>query len=949
MQKLIVAFLAISFASLNGESILRVLPLPGYSNGYYAYGLAFDGTYLWIGDDYDGMIYKMDTLGNVVGSFMGISGSNHGLAWDGQGIWCAGDYSANFLIKFSTSGNRIDSIAESWQYIGGIGYDGNHIMVTVYYPNTRNNIYLLNPATGQVVDTISSPGTQPQGVAFDGQYVWVVMDDNDGDPERVWKINPVTNDTLMSFPVPTTSPRGLAWDGSCLWLIARNSGGPGCAAFKIDPYGGGVPEISINTNSCNFGDVIVGTAETLIIVCTNTGNGNLLIDSTANSNPVFSVNNTFPITLQPSHSCSLFVSFSPAVSGLHSDILYIYSNDPLHPIIQVTLQGNGMYAGQDINLPDTVLSWGNMRTQGSKRKWLTVMNVGSSVLTIDSVKFSTDIFGTSATFPVDINPSSQMKLDVWFAPVTAGVYQETLYIYSNDPDEEVLHVHLTGNGVDTTFAGGDMIWYYQARGGSVYNHIRSIKSIPDVNNDGKDDVVAVSENDTLYLIHGNGYQEGDVLWRFADKTCYTERGLVVVPDLNGDGFYDVALGTVWGSRKVYAISGKNGSVIWQYDTHQYGQGGWVYEVSYAPDLNGDGKVEILAATGNDAYNTGPKRVFMFSGATGDILWQRDLGYSVFSVRAVGDINNDGYPEVAAGTADGGSYAYWVYLLNGVNGNPIWSNNLSGAVWTVVPIQDINDDGIPDIAAGLGNGQVIALNGSNGNVFWTYTTGGIVTDLNILQDVNGNAYCELMPSGAAVPNFTAIDSRTGSAIWTFPSGDAVFSMVAIPDINGDGFSDVIGGTGYNVNRLVLIDGVSGQVIWSKTMQSPVESVFPIEDIDGDGSFDILAGLRNGDILCVASGFVSEIPENPGRIRFEVELMPSIFRELTFLSINLPAEERVQVDLFDVTGRHALRGLDQRIPAGNHKIPLNLRSAKPGVYFVRTTAGKRISTVRILKIN
>lgn len=948
MRRFLIFIFVIASTMLRSESILRILPLPGYSNGYFAYGLAFDGTYLWVGDDYDGMIYKMDTLGNVVGSFMGIPGSNHGLAWDGSGLWCAGGYSSNHIIKFDSSGTRIDSVAENWQYIGGLGYDGSHLLVTVYYPNTVNNVYFLDPVTGQVVDTVPSPGTQPQGVTFDGQYIWVVMDDNDGDPERVWKIDPLTGDTLMSFPVPTTSPRGLAWGGNCLWLIARNSGGAGCAVFQIDPYGEGVPEITLNTNFCDFGDVIVGTAETLLIVCTNTGNGYLIIDSTTNSNTAFTVNNTFPISLQPAYSCSLYIIFSPSVSGTYTDVLSIYSNDPLHPIVSVTLQGNGIYAGQDIHLPDTIISWENMRTGGSKRKWLSIMNVGSNELRIDSVKFSTDIFRTTKMFPVFVNPSSQMELDVWFAPTIAGTYQETLYIYSNDPDEEVILVNLIGNCIDTTFVGGDIIWYYQARGGIVYNHIRSIKSIPDVNGDGKDDAVAVSENDTLYLIHGNGYQEGDVLWRFADKTCYTERGLVVVPDLNEDGFSDVILGAVWGSRKVYTISGKDGSVIWQYDTHQYGGGGWVYEVSYAPDLDGDGKVEILAATGDDGYNTGPKRVFMFSGATGNILWQRYLGYPVFSVRTVGDINNDGYPEVAAGTADGGSYAYWVNLLNGVNGIPIWSKNLGGAVWTVVPIQDINNDGFTDIAAGLGSGEVVALSGADGSLLWMYTTGGIVTDLNFLDDVNGNGHCELLPSGAAVPNFTAIDSRSGAPVWNFPSGDAAFSMVAIPDVNGDGYPDVIGGTGYTVNRLVLISGVNGDVIWNKDMPSAVESVFPIGDVDGDGTFDILAGLRNGDILCIASGYYSRISETVSYEHFEAWLSQQVFTNTAFLNLSLFSESRVEIDLFDITGRWVIRAFDEKLDGGVHKISFDLSALKAGVYFARVKTAKGSTFLRVVKI-
>ncbi len=947
MRKILV-LCVILFSKVSAESILRVIPLPGYSNGYYAYGLAFDGTNLWVGDDYDGMIYKLDTLGNVLGSFMGISGSNHGLAWDGPGLWCAGDYSSRYLIKFTPSGSRVDSVYENWDYIGGIGFMNGNILVSVYYPNTRNNIYVLNPATAQIVDTIPSPGTQPQGVTYDGQYAWVVMDDNDGDPERVWKIDPLTGDTLMSFPVPTTSPRGLVWDGNYLWLIARNPGGPGCAVFKIDPYGGETPEISVNLSSYDFGNVIIGEEDTFLLICTNTGNGNLVVDSIKHNDPAFSIRQYFPIILEPLRCCSILVVFSPTEYREYVDTLKIYSNDPLHPIVNVRVHGSGIYSGQDIELSDTMIIFPGVRVNGSKRRWLNVTNVGSSMLIIDSLKFSGESFFTTSSFPLAIEPTVSKALDIWFAPYRVGEFQETLYLYSNDPDESVINVYLMGSGIDTVFVGGDIIWYYQARGGSVYNHIRSIKSIPDVNGDGKPDVVAVSENDTLYLIHGNGYLAGDVLWTYGAKSCYTERGLIVVPDINGDGCYDVILGTVWGSRKVYAVSGKDGNVIWEFDTHIYGQGGWVYEVAYAPDLNNDGIMEILAAAGNDAYNTGPCRVFMLSGQSGEILWERYLGYSVFGVRCVGDINNDGYPEVAAGTGNGEVSAYWVYLLDGRTGSFIWNRNLSGACWTVVPLQDVNNDGVSDLACGLGNGQIMGLSGLNGNPIWTFNTGGMVIELNVMEDVNGDGYYELLPAGAAIYDFIAVDSRTGNSIWRFSSGHQVFSLVEIPDINGDDYNDVVGGTGYNVNRLVLIDGPSGNVIWNKTMQSAVEAVYPIEDIDGDGSWDILAGLRNGDILCIASGNIVSLREDLNAST-DLSLLSSNFMK-DVLSVRLSVNKggRVRIAIYNSSGQCVKILEDREFPIGTYKFSYPLGELKSGIYFLRVSLNEESKVLKIVYI-
>lgn len=599
----------------------------------------------------------------------------------------------------------------------------------------------------------------------------------------------------------------------------------------------------------------------------------------------------------------------------------------------------------DINIPDTILPWGNIRKGASKRKWLLIMNVGNAVLSIDSLKFQTLNFYSTDSFPLLINPGLQKNIALWFFAENLTNYEDTLKIYSNDPDEPVVNVYLSGSVFDTIYSGGEIIWSYNAQG-SIWEHIRSIKSIPDVNGDGFDDVVAVSENDTLYLIHGNGYLTGDVLWKFADKTCYTERGLVISPDLNNDGFNDILLGTIWGSRKVYAISGKNGNVIWMFDTHQYGGGGWVYEVSYIDDLDGDGIVEVLAGAGDDGSGTGPRRAFMFSGANGNLIWEKLLNYAVFCVRAIGDITGDGYPEVAAGTADGGTYAYWVHLLNGINGSIIWSKNMQGAVWTCIPIGDINNDLIPDIAAGLGNGQIKALNGLNGSEIWTYSLGGIIVELNLLQDINGNGYKEILPAGASITNFVAIDSKTGNLLWSTPSQNAVFSMVEIPDITGDEINDVIGGTGYSVNRIVLLDGFNGNEVWSITQGSAVESVYPIKDIDRNGRYDILAGLRDGNILLIADGGSLKVKEKV-MVKDKFFLYSYITKEFLNIKFYLEEGEEMIISLYDIAGRKE-KITNKLFLKGENILKLRLKDISSGVYFIELKNKKIKKILSFVKI-
>ena len=77
-------------------------------------------------------------------------------------------------------------------YSGGMTWDGQDLWVTRYYPNTQPNLFRVTIPGGTAKDTIPSQGLQPQGLAWDGEYLWNVQDDNDGDPERVWQLDPAT-------------------------------------------------------------------------------------------------------------------------------------------------------------------------------------------------------------------------------------------------------------------------------------------------------------------------------------------------------------------------------------------------------------------------------------------------------------------------------------------------------------------------------------------------------------------------------------------------------------------------------------------------------------------------------------------------------------------------------------------------------------------------------------
>jgi outer membrane protein assembly factor BamB len=490
-------------------------------------------------------------------------------------------------------------------------------------------------------------------------------------------------------------------------------------------------------------------------------------------------------------------------------------------------------------------------------------------------------------------------------------------------------------------AAQTILWQYKANG-SLWEHFRSIKNITDVNGDYHQDVIAVSENDTLYCFSGI---DGTPLWKFAADPCYLERGLIAVPDLNGDYVDDVVLGTIWGTRAIFALSGATGDTIWWYDSHEHGSGGWFYEVSAMSDVDGDSIVDILAGTGSE-----PNRAYLFSGATGAKIWESYIGYAVFGIREIGDLNGDSVPDVAISTGNGTSSSYNVFALDAITGDSIWKRALPGAGWTVIPIGDIDSNNVMDMVSGDMAGNITGRSGVDGTALWGVNIGGTIVDVNILPDVNGNGYDELLPSGTTLYSFRCHDGYDGSTIWATPAPDQVFALVAIPDITGDGIWDVCGGTGYNTSYFYVMDGTTGDTIWTRNMnaEGPVESCWWIQDIDGNGFEDILVGTREGWLYALGDGNAGIQEKTPaiqrGNIYLSVTPNPSHGKVL--LQYSIPRKSHVSIAIYAANGRKVRDLFGGEAGSGIRLLESNLSDLPKGIYYIKLKVDCNIRTEKVI---
>lgn len=833
-----------------------------------AAGLAWDGTYLYCGIYGNGQIYRINpTDGSYALQCTGPQATSYGLTFDGTNFWTT-DHPSNpaKAIQFNMSGTLITQFNLPAQYISGIAYDNGNYWVARYYPDP-SVIYKVN-SSGAVLKQFTAPNNQPWDLCMQGADLW--MADYWGD--MLYKID-TSGTVLDSHASQNIDPAGIVWDGSYLWYCDNGASGSYDRLYKVDLSGSGTPAINLPVNSHNYGTVTVGTPVTWNATVQNTGTADLVISgATISGSTAVTCPTVFPVTITPASETQLPFVYAPMSAGPLNAVASIASNDPIHPTIDLTLTGNAVNPGPNIYLPEDHHDYDTTVRAGAFTRWtMSIVNDGDANLIVSNIT-SSDMHFTiddRVTYPIYIYPLDTARIGIWFRPLATQAYTSTLSIANNDPDANPFSVALQGSGLLAESPIGDTLWQDLITGGSD-NSPKAIASIPDINGDGVPDVIVCSEDYTVRALNGNADAHGDVLWEhfIYSGSIYNQNSLTITQDVNGDGYSDVVVGAAWGARLIRTISGRTGTEIWTHDTHEYGSGGWVYQVDCSYDYNNDGVIDVLAATGNDAYYTGPIRVYCLNGTTGVPIWQCPLGGPVFSVIGVEDFNSDGKPDVVAGASTVDETSGKVFGINGANGGVLWNLTVSGtSVWALRQIDDINSDGTKDVAVGdfsATAGSVYGVNARTGGVVWTRPGFGMILRLEKFEDLNNDGHPDLVPAHAGT-SAIAVDGQTGTVIWSHALADKSWSVVRGNDVSGDGTNDVFVGTLYTGNFCYFLNGKDGAELKAIPFSSPIDALGAIPDVAGDGSMEMIAGGRSGELFCFSGGINSvsnHLPNMPG---------------------------------------------------------------------------------------
>jgi hypothetical protein len=152
-------------------------------------------------------------------------------------------------------------------------------------------------------------------------------------------------------------------------------------------------------------------------------------------------------------SQAVTVTYAPVDVGLDTGSLEIASDDPDEPVAELGLSGTGDAVPlPDINLDPMALDFGTVVIGSASTLTSDIQNLGNADLEVTMINLCT---GTSSEFdftsdplPITVPPGGSRALSVTYTPVDVGTDTGCLEVMSDDPDEPLVELGLTGSGAD---------------------------------------------------------------------------------------------------------------------------------------------------------------------------------------------------------------------------------------------------------------------------------------------------------------------------------------------------------------------------------------------------------------------------------------------------------------------------------------------------------------------
>jgi len=395
--------------------------------------------------------------------------------------------------------------------------------------------------------------------------------------------------------------------------------------------------------------------------------------------------------------------------------------------------------------------------------------------------------------------------------------------------------------------GERRLWAYVTIGYPIFgdelnDRLSYLSGLRDLDGDGLPEI-AIGCADSVRVVDGH---DGRLIWRTEADTIRTIRTIS-----KGDADYMVVRSYSYGHLSL--LSAVDGKALWNRSDIGFG-----INTVIAPDLYGDGWVEIFVDSWSRDGSELEGEVACISGATGSTIWAKSMGSEyVVSMILVKSSLGDVALAIVSGSFDVG---YVISLLNARTHDVVWSMDLRTDLPAMeLPIITYSESSNLLFAARiLGDGsRLAAYDPKDGSVVWEIQSPS-VRQLLPLQDLDGDSRGDLLANvqegGGQV---IAISSSSGSTIWSSKL-DAPFRpepAALVGDVDGDGVSDIAVGTGDGRGIVYLLSGANGKILWdfsaSTDVYSDISDILAPGDLNGDRSLDIVVSSWDHCVYALSS--------------------------------------------------------------------------------------------------
>jgi len=408
------------------------------------------------------------------------------------------------------------------------------------------------------------------------------------------------------------------------------------------------------------------------------------------------------------------------------------------------------------------------------------------------------------------------------------------------------------------------------------------------------------------------------LFQTLGTTTYWNSGALV--DLSGDGKTDLVFGTASGQIFYYTNTGTNVAPTWKENTTVFGGtidiGGASSPLLY--DYDADGDLDMFTGTqlGNIKY-------FENVGTKTNPAWKENSAFltsvkhSIYSAAAVGDLNNDGKPDLIAGDFTGKLYLHMQTLA----GFPAVTTAMNIVVdgFAVPRLIDFDKDGDLDLIVGRDNGTISF-----------YENIGTAETADFFEIPN--FFGSLDVGSDAVPSFYDYDK------------DGDYDLI-VGNISGKVRFFYNNTFEWNEDTSITANLTAGQ------NTAPAAA-----DLDNDGDFDLVLGNYEGTFTYYKNQNVTAVKKEE-LVPQKYELFqnyPNPFNPTTSIQFavgeSVASSQWVILKVYDMLGNEVRTLVNEEKSAGTYTVEFQSavdgRQLGSGVYFYQLKAGNFVATKKFI---